>query len=391
MKASEQEISREGAMIHVRTLKAGLPRLPAACLAGLALLVPTALQAVTPEILARDLEHPWALAFINEGRMLVTERAGRMRVVEADGRLGAPLQGLPEIDAGGQGGLLDVIVDSRFARNRTLYFCFSEPGANGNSTALGAARLSEDLRQLDQVRILFSQRPKVTSRQHFGCRIVEHGDGTLFLTLGDRFGRMADAQKLDNHIGKVVRINKDGSVPQDNPFLGKRGALAEIWSYGHRNSQGATLGPDGRVWMHEHGPQGGDEINVLEAGKNYGWPEVSHGVHYGGGKVGTGKANKDGFEPPLHHWTPSIAPSGMAFLNSERYGAAWRGNLFVGALAGRHLARLHLEGGKVMAEEKLLRDFGQRIRDVRLGPDGLLYLLTDERRGQLVRLRPQPD
>lgn len=355
---------------------------------ALALALPVQAR-VTPEVVARGLDHPWALAFIGEGRMLVTERPGSLRVVEPDGRIGEPVEGVPAVEAGGQGGLLDLIVDRRFARNRTVYFCFSEPGTGGNSTALAAGRLSEDRRRLQKVRVLFSQKPKVESSLHFGCRIVEQDDGTLFLTLGDRFKRMEDAQKLDNHLGKVVRINKDGSVPQDNPFVQRQGALPEIWSYGHRNVQGATLGPEGRVWTHEHGPRGGDEVNLTQAGKNYGWPLVSHGRHYSGSEVGSGAAVQPGITPPVYHWTPSIAPSGMAFLSSERYGPDWQGNLFVGALAGRHLVRLQLAGDKVVAEEKLLRDFGQRIRDVRLGPDGLLYLLTDERRGQLVRLRPK--
>lgn len=320
--------------------------------------------------------------------MLVTERPGRLRLVQADGELGEPIAGLPDIDIGGQGGLLDLVADSDFARNRTLYFCYAEPGKSGNSTALARARLSDDLRKLEQVKVLFSQQPKVSSSHHFGCRIVEQRDGTLFLALGDRFSRMDDAQKLDNHHGKVVRISKDGSVPKDNPFVGRSGVRGEIWSYGHRNPQGATLGPDGRLWIHEHGPKGGDEINLPQAGRNYGWPLVSHGVHYSGGKVGEGETAGSGIEGPIHYWTPSIAPSGMAFLDSERYGAAWRGNLFVGALAGRHLIRLQLDGTRVVNEERLLQNLSQRIRDVRAGPDGLLYVLTDDRRGQLLRLRP---
>ncbi len=345
---------------------------------------------VEPEVLARDLEHPWALAFIGGGRMLVTERPGRMRVVQPNGELGAPLAGLPKIDVGGQGGLLDVVVDSGFARNRIVYFCYSEPDAFGarNSTALASARLSDDARKLEQVKVIFSQRPKVASDAHFGCRIVERPDGTLFLTLGERFKRMQDAQTLDNHHGKIVRINKDGSVPSDNPFVGKSGALPEIWSYGHRNSQGAALDPDGKLWMHEHGAQGGDEINRPEAGKNYGWPVITYGENYGGGKIGAGLTAKAGMEQPLHYWTPSIAPSGMAFLRGDRYGKAWQGNLFIGSLKFRYLARLELRGDKVVREEKLLQGLKQRIRDVREGPDGLLYVLTDEGNGQLIRLRP---
>lgn len=352
--------------------------------------VPAAAQSVRPEVLTSKLEHPWGLAFIGDGRMLVTERPGRMRVVEADGKLGEPLAGLPKIDAGGQGGLLDVVTDSGFARNRTVYFCFSEPAASGsgNSTALASARLSDDARRLENLRVLFSQKPKYGSDAHFGCRIVEAKDGTLFLTLGDRYKRKEDAQTLGNHHGKVVRVAKDGTVPKDNPFVGKRGALPEIWSYGHRNVQGATLGPDGKLWTHEHGAQGGDEINRTDAGRNYGWPVISWGQDYGGGKIGEGLTEKEGMEQPVHYWTPSIAPSGMTFLRSDKYGREWQGNLFVGALKFQYLDRIVLRDGKVVREEKLLEDLKQRIRDVREGPDGLLYVLTDSSEGQLIRLLP---
>lgn len=348
----------------------------------------TAAPALQTEVLVKDLQHPWALAFIGDGRMLVTERPGRLRLVQPDGALGPPIAGLPPIDAVGQGGLLDVVADSDFAHNRTLYFCYAEPGGAGNSTALASARLSSDQRRLEQVTVLFSQRPKVKSSLHFGCRIVENSDGTLFLTLGERFFRMQDAQKLDNHLGKVVRLRKDGSVPPDNPFVGNSAALPEIWSYGHRNMQGATLGPDGRLWTHEHGPQGGDEINLPQAGKNYGWPVITYGENYGGGKIGAGLTAKAGMEQPLYHWTPSIAPSGMAFLRSARYGPAWQGNLFIGSLKFHLLVRLELRDGKVVREQRLLQQLDQRIRDVREGPDGLLYLLTDEDHGQLIRLQP---
>ena len=345
---------------------------------------------------AQGLENPWAVAFLTEGRFLVTERPGRLRVVEADGRLNPPVAGLPSVAASGQGGLLDVVLDRGFASNRTLYVCFSEPalaGAAGNSTALARARLSEDRTRLEDVRVIFSQRPKVASSLHFGCRIVEgmkdgRPDGTLFLTLGERFQRMPDAQTLDNHHGKIVRIGKDGSVPKDNPFVGRAGALPEIWSYGHRNPQGATLGPDGRLWMHEHGPQGGDEINLPQPGRNYGWPVITFGEQYGGGPIGAGITAKAGMEPPLHHWTPSIAPSGMAFLTSDRYGAAWKGSLFVGSLKFQFLNRVELAGGQVVREERLLTDLGERIRDVRQGPDGWLYVLTDNPKGRLMRLVP---
>ena len=345
---------------------------------------------------AQGLESPWALAFLPEGRFLVTERPGRLRVVEADGRLNPPVAGLPAVAAGGQGGLLDVVLDRGFASNRTLYFCFSEPapaGAAGNSTALARARLSEDRTRLEDLRVIFSQRPKVASSLHFGCRIVEgmkdgRPDGTLFLALGERAQRMQDAQTLDNHHGKVVRVGKDGSVPKDNPFVGRAGALPEIWSYGHRNPQGATLGPDGRLWMHEHGPQGGDEINLPQPGRNYGWPVITFGEQYGGGPIGAGITAKAGMEPPLHHWTPSIAPSGMAFLTSDRYGVAWKGSLFVGSLKFQFLNRVEVAGGQVVREERLLTDLGERIRDVRQGPDGWLYVLTDNPKGRLLRLAP---
>ena len=343
--------------------------------------------AVRAEAVARGLEHPWALAFVGPGQMLVTERPGRMRMVHSDGRVGPPLAGVPAVDAVGQGGLLDLITDRDFARNRTVYFCYAEPAAqgSGNSTAMARARLSDDASRLEDVRVIFSQRPKVSSRLHFGCRIVEMPDGHLMLALGDRFSRMQDAQTLDNHHGKVVRVRKDGGVPSDNPLVGRSGALPEIWSWGHRNPQGAALGPDGRLWVNEHGPQGGDEINRPEAGKNHGWPVVTFGENYGGGAIGEGTA-KAGMEPPLHHWTPSIAPAGMAFVSTDRYGSDWRGSLLVGALRGQHLARLTLDGAKVLREERLLTDLRQRIRDVRQAPDGTIYLLTDHRDGQLLRL-----
>jgi len=349
-----------------------------------------ALAQARSEIVASGLENPWGVAFLPGGRYMVTERPGRLRLIGADGKLSVPIAGLPAIAAGGQGGLLDVLADSGFDKNRTLYFCFSEPeaGGSGNSTALASAQLSADGARLDNLKIIFSQKPKVASRAHFGCRIVEARDGALFLTLGDRFSRKEDAQKLDNHLGKVVRVNKDGSVPKDNPFVGKAGALPEIWSYGHRNSQGATLAPDGRFWMTEHGPQGGDEINIPQAGRNYGWPVITYGENYGGGKIGDGITAKDGMEQPLHYWVPSIATSGMAFLRSDRYGAGWKGNLFVGSLKFGYLDRIELKDGKVVAEHKLLADGRARIRDVKQGPDGLLYVLTDEADGKLLRLRP---
>jgi glucose/arabinose dehydrogenase len=391
---------------ELNMLPAHYLRAQAAIILVACLLAGTNLQAqiLRLETVAAGLQNPWSVAFLPDGRYLVTERPGRLRVVAADGTLAAPVTGLPEIAAGGQGGLLDVLLDGDFARNRTLYFCFSEPGAkgNGNSTALARATLSANATRLEGVKVIFSQQPKVASSAHFGCRIVEsrmpgvngQPDGKLFLTLGERFSRKEDAQKLDNHLGKLIRINKDGSAPPDNPFAGKAGALPEIWSYGHRNSQGATLAPDGTLWMHEHGPQGGDEINLPRAGANYGWPVITYGENYGGGKIGEGLTEKAGMAQPLHYWVPSIAPSGMVFLTSERYdqpGNVWRGNLFVGSLKFGYLDRIELSepfGGKVVRESRLLAELGERIRDVRQGPDGLLYVLTDSANGKLLRLLP---
>lgn len=343
-------------------------------------------QTFRVETVAGKLENPWAVAFLPEGRFLVTERAGRLRVIEPDGKTSEPVAGLPGLQAGGQGGLLDAVTDRAFAGNRMLYLCFTEPGPGGAGTALASARLSPDMKRLEDTKVIFSQKPKVGGGNHFGCRIVEGRDGTLFLTLGDRFSQMANAQTLDNHHGKVVRINKDGSVPRDNPFIARAGALPEIWSYGHRNMQGATLAPDGVLWTHEHGPQGGDEINLPRAGANHGWPVITYGENYGGGRIGDGLTARAGMEQPLHYWVPSIAPSGMAFLSSDRYGPAVKGNLFVGSLKFQYLNRMELAGGKVAREHKI--DIGERVRDVRQGPDGLLYVLTDSSAGRLLRLMP---
>ncbi|MBP8286697.1 MAG: PQQ-dependent sugar dehydrogenase [Rhodoferax sp.] len=353
-------------------------------------------QTVRTEFVATDLNHPWALAFLPDGRFLVTERPGRMRIISANGKVGPALAGLPPVDASNQGGLLDVMLDSDFNQNRTLFFCFAEPGPTGNSTALARARLSDDSLTLEQVRVIFSQKPKLVSNAHFGCRIVEsrangQADGMLFMTLGDRYHRMHDAQTLDNHHGKIIRIRKDGSVPADNPFVKQAGALPEIWSYGHRNPQGLVLAPDGSLWAHEHGPQGGDEINLIQAGQNYGWPVITYGENYGGGKIGAGLSAKAGMQQPMHYWVPSIAPSGMSFVTSTRYGHGWVGNLLVGSLKFSYLNRIELAKpftGPVRRESRLLDDERRRIRDVRQGPDGLIYVITDSPRSPLIRLLP---
>jgi glucose/arabinose dehydrogenase len=352
-----------------------------------------AAQPLKPVTLVRGLSHPWGLAFLpgfdQDGRMLVTERPGRMRIVDREGHLGPPIAGLPAVDALGQGGLLDVVLGPQFAQNHWIYWSYSEPAdGDTNSTAVARGRLEIDgLRaRLAAVQVIFRQSPKFASNAHFGSRLVFARDGRLFVTLGDRFLRRDDAQSLANHHGKVVRIEPDGRVPADNPFVSQAGARPEIWSLGHRNIQGAALHPQtGELWTSEHGPQGGDEINVVDPGRNYGWPVITYGAEYGSGaKIGEGTA-KAGMEPPLVYWVPSIAPSGMAFLTSERY-PGWKGDLFIGALRGHALVRLRLDGRKVVAQERLLEDFGERIRDVRQGPDGWLYLLTDSDNGRVVRV-----
>ncbi len=344
-----------------------------------------AAQSLKPVVVAKGLDHPWGLAFLPDGRMLVTERAGRMRIVERDGKLNEPLGGLPPVVAAGQGGLLDVVLHPQFASNRLVYWSYSEAGDGGAGTAVARATL--DGNALSNVQVIFRQQPKVSGgNNHFGSRLVWSRDGKLFVGLGDRFTRKDDAQTLDNHIGKVVRIEADGKAPADNPFVQRSGAKAEIWSYGHRNIQGAALHPtSGELWTIEHGPQGGDELNVPAAGANHGWPVITYGRNYGiGTRIGEGTERAD-VAPPLRYWIPSIAPSGLVFLTSERY-PEWRGNLFTGALRGTHLLRLELDGRKVVKEEALLTERNTRIRDVRQGPDGWLYVLTDSSDGQIWRL-----
>ena len=357
----------------------------------LALLTAVALQAQAAEpklaTVARGLANPWAVAFLPDGRFLVTERAGRLRVVEADGRPGEALGGLPPVDAGGQCGLLDVVLDPKFADNAWVYWSFAEAGDGGNSTAVARGRLQGD--RLVDVQLIFRQLPKVSSRAHCGSRLVFDREGRLFVVLGDRFSRKEDAQKLDNHLGKVVRIEADGKVPADNPFVSTAGAKPEIWSLGHRNMQGAALHPQtGELWATEHGPQGGDELNVVRSGKNYGWPLLTYGRNYGiGTRIGE-EGPKPGFEQPLKYWVPvSVAPSGMVFVTSERY-PRWQGNILIGTLRGQSLIRLELDGTRVVGEETLLSDQRSRIRDVRQGPDGYIYVLTDGADGKLLRLLP---
>jgi glucose/arabinose dehydrogenase len=367
-------------------------RLDRRTLTALSLALAGALPAqATPELetVVEGLKTPWALAFLPDGQLLVTERDGTLRTARPGGKPSAPVSGVPAVDAEGQGGLLDVQLDSDFARNRTLYFCFAEPSADGrtNGTALARARLSADARRLTDVKVIFSQKPKMDSKLHFGCRIAEAPDGRLFLSLGERFKAMQSAQALDNHLGKIVRVGKDGSVPADNPFVNTPGALPEIWSYGHRNSQGLTFDAQGRLWQHEHGPQGGDELNLIAPKLNYGWPVITYGENYGGGKIGEGIAAKAGMEQPLVKWVPSIAPSGLVRLRSDRYGPAWQGSFFIGSLKFGHLERVKLDAENRPVEQERLFPEAGRMRDVREGPDGLLYLVL-ESAGRVVRVKP---
>ncbi|QNP49178.1 PQQ-dependent sugar dehydrogenase [Diaphorobacter aerolatus] len=343
------------------------------------------------ETVSQGLEHAWSLAFLPGGGYLVTERPGRMRIVNESGLLGPALRGMPHMAASGQGGLLDVVLDRDFARNQRIFFCFSEPDAKDrsiNSTALASATLDARGNALKDLKVLFSQQPKVRSAMHFGCRIVQDSGGMLFLTLGDRYNFKEQAQTLNNHQGKVVRIKPDGGAAAGNPLEGKADSLAEIWSWGHRNTQAATLASDGKFWLVEHGPMGGDELNLVRAGRNYGWPVITYGENYSGGRIGKGITEQPGMEQPVHYWVPSIAPSGMVQLTSDRYGAEWKGSLFIGSLKFQRLHRVQLEGDKVVKDEILLPDLKERVRDVRQGPDGLLYLLTDSQDGKLLRIKP---
>ncbi len=338
----------------------------------------------------QGLQDPWAVAFLPDGRLLITEKAGRLRIAEADGRLSAPLAGLPAVSAAGQCGLLDVVLDPAHASNQRIFFSFAEPGpaaVGGNSTAVGRARLVGS--QLQDVRTIFSQKPKVNSNNHCGSRIAFDRSSHLLVGLGDRYSAKEEAQNPANHIGKVVRITTDGQAAPDNPFLARSGAAPEIYSLGHRNIQGAALHPlTGELWAVEHGPQGGDEVNRVQSGRNYGWPLVTYGRNYGvGTRIGE-EGPKASYEQPLRHWVPtSVAPSGLAFLTSDRY-PGWKGNLFMGTLRGQALIRMTLDANRVVAEEKLLEDLGARIRDVRQGPDGWLYIVTDGNNGRVLRLQP---
>jgi aldose sugar dehydrogenase len=340
---------------------------------------------VDVQTIAKGLEHPWSLAFLSDKRMLVTERPGRLRIVGADGRLSEPLTGVPKVYASGQGGLLDVALSPTFDKDRFVYLSFAESGEGGAATAVARGRLGE--RGLENTQVIWRQQPKVSGSNHWGSRIVFRRDGTLFVTLGERFNHSEKAQDLSVTLGKVVRINPDGSVPRDNPFVNRDGVRPEIWSYGHRNVQAAVLHPEtGQLWAVEHGARGGDELNHPEAGKNYGWPVISYGTHYSYLKIGEGMA-KQGMEQPVYYWDPVIAPSGMVVYTGELF-AGWKNNFLIGSLTPGGLVRLVMKDGKVAQEERYLGDLRERIRDVRQAPDGSLYLLSDARDGQILRITP---
>jgi glucose/arabinose dehydrogenase len=341
--------------------------------------------AVRVETVAKGLEHPWGLEFLPDGRMVVTERPGRLRIVDRDGRVSEPLAGVPNVFARGQGGLLDVALSPNFAKDRLVYLSYAEPGEGGAGTAVARGRLVE--RGLDKTEVVWRQAPKVNSSNHFGSRIAFRPDGTLFVSAGDRFAYREKAQDLSTTIGKIVRINPDGSAPRDNPFAGRSGARPEIWSYGHRNVQAAALHPQtAELWTVEHGARGGDELNRVEAGKNYGWPIITYGVDYSGAKIGEGTA-KPGMEQPVYYWDPVIAPSGMTFYTGAAFGD-WKGDVLIGSLNPGGLVRLTMKNGKVAREERYLGDLGERIRDVRQAADGSLYLLTDRSSGRILRITP---
>ena len=343
---------------------------------------------------AEKLENPWALTFLPDGKMLVTERPGRLRVVASDGKISEPVAGLPAVDARGQGGLLDVALDPGFAKNGLIYWSYAEPRDGGvNNTAVARGTLVDDATapRVENVEVIYHQAPTLNSRLHFGSRLVFGRDGTLFVMQGDRSiteGRM-QSQKMDSLLGKIVRINADGTIPKDNPFVGKDGVRPEIWSIGHRNIQSATLHPaTGALWEVEHGTRGGDELNLVQKGKDYGWPTIAYGIEYRGGAITGGITEQEGMEQPRYYWDPVIGPSGMVFYTGSMF-PAWKGNLFIGGHQTRDLVRLVMEGDRVTGEERLLTDLKERIRDVRQGPEGALYVVTDSAAGRVLKLMPK--
>jgi aldose sugar dehydrogenase len=344
------------------------------------------------QVVAKGLVKPWGLAFLPDGRMLVTEKDGRLRVVAQDGSLSPPATGLPAVDTRKQGGLLDVVLGPTYAQDGMIYWSYGEKRPDGDGTAVARGRLVLDgeTPRVENVQVIFQERPTISSNMHFGSRLVFAPDGKLFITLGERSvleGRR-QAQDIRSHFGKIVRINPDGTAPKDNPFVGQAGALPEIWVKGVRNVQAAALDGQGRLWEVEHGPRGGDELNLVAGGKDYGWPTITYGMEYAGPKVGQGLTQAPGMEQPVYYWDPVIAPSGMVFYSGDLF-PAWKGNLFIGGLKDKKLVRLVMKDDRVVGEEWLLQDFGQRIRDVRQGPDGAIYVVTDEDAGVIAKVVPK--
>ncbi|WP_187263946.1 PQQ-dependent sugar dehydrogenase [Pontibacter beigongshangensis] len=341
------------------------------------------------EVLAKGLNKPWAVEPLPDGSLLVTEKPGHMRLVTATGEVGEPISGLPKVDAKGQGGLLDVALSPNFGSDRTIFWSFSEPRTGGNGTSVARGVLSSDNKRLEQVRVIFQAMPTYDGDKHFGSRLVFDADGHLFVTLGERSDKeiRPQAQHMDSHMGKILRITTDGKPAPGNPFIDKEGTLPEIWTIGQRNVEAAAFDGEGRFWSVDMGPQGGDELNLIEKGKNYGWPLVTYGEEYSGEPVATAKTQRDGYEQPVYYWDPVISPSGAQFYSGDAF-PEWQGNLFVGSLTDKQLVRLQIENGRVTGEERLLKDRGQRVRDVRQGPDGALYLVTDESNGELWKISP---
>ena len=344
--------------------------------------------ALSHSVVASGLTHPWGLALMPDGRWLVTEKPGRLRIITAQGQVGEPVQGLPRVDARGQGGLLDVITSPGFGQDRLIYWSYAEPRDGGNATSVARGRLSNDGARVEDVQVIFRALPVYDGDKHFGSSLAFASDGKLFITLGERSDRpmRAQAQDLGSHMGKTIRINADGSVPQDNPFVGRAGALPEIWSLGHRNPQGIAVQPGtGAVWTVEHGTRGGDEVNLDKPGLNYGWPDAAYGVEYAGGQITGGNTQAQGTEQPVYYWDPVIAPGGATFYQGAMF-PGWNGDLLVAGLKEKHIARLVIENNRVVGEERLLTDLGERVRDVAVGPDGAVWAITDEADGKLVRL-----
>jgi len=342
------------------------------------------------EVVATGLAKPWAVEPLPGGALLVTEKPGRMRIVSAAGQVGEPIAGVPAVDARGQGGLLDVALSPSFQRDRTVYWSFTEPREGGNGTSVARGVLSADQRRLEQVRVILRTQPTYNNNMHFGSRLSFGPDGMLYVTIGERSAVQTrpQAQQLDSHLGKTLRIRPEGGAAPGNPFAGRAGALPEIWSLGHRNIQSAAFDAQGRYWIVEHGPRGGDELNLVEAGKNYGWPVVTYGIEYSGQPIPNAVTQRAGFEQPVYYWDPVIAPSGAQFYTGNAF-PAWRGSLFIGGLGSKRLVRLVIQDGRVTGEEHLLTEREQRIRDVRQGPDGALYVTTDVENGEIWRISPR--